>query len=166
MSGVQQTDPDPLAQERWRTAAIRPGKASGRLLGGNLSVLTALVGTPWLPEFDGAILFIEDVGEAEYRIDRMLSQLALAGILEHVHLPERRDVIHARVGAGVGGENGALFHQGRYTIGHEASGSWSESRSIAPCYCDVTSGEVTSACACIVSSPPPVRTPRTGQASM
>ncbi len=74
-------DPDPLAQDRWRTAAIRPGKASGRLLGGNLSVLTALVGTPWLPDFDGAILFIEDVGEAEYRIDRMLSQLALAGIL-------------------------------------------------------------------------------------
>ncbi len=78
------TDPDPLAQERWRTAAIRPGKARGRLLGGNLSVLAALVGTPWLPDFDGAILFLEDVGEAEYRIDRMLSQLALAGILGKV----------------------------------------------------------------------------------
>jgi len=67
--------------ERWRIATVRPGKARGRLLGGNLSVLSALVGTPWLPEFDGAILFLEDVGEAEYRIDRMLSQLALAGIL-------------------------------------------------------------------------------------
>lgn len=60
---------------------IRPGKARGRLLGGNLSVLAALVGTPWLPDFEGAILFLEDVNEAEYRIDRMLSQLALAGIL-------------------------------------------------------------------------------------
>lgn len=65
-------------------AAIRSGKARGRLLGGNLSVLSALVGTPWLPEFDGAILFLEDVGEAEYRIDRMLSQLALSGILGKV----------------------------------------------------------------------------------
>lgn len=63
---------------------IHPGKASGRLIGGNLAVLTALVGTPWLPDFDGAILFLEDVGEAEYRIDRMLSQLALAGILRRV----------------------------------------------------------------------------------
>ena len=75
---------DPIAQERWRTVAIRSGKARGRLLGGNLSVLTALVGTPWLPDFAGAILFLEDTGEAPYRIDRMLSQLALSGILGRV----------------------------------------------------------------------------------
>jgi muramoyltetrapeptide carboxypeptidase len=60
---------------------IRPGKARGRLLGGNLTVLSTLMGTPWLPDFAGAILFVEDVGEAEYRIDRMLNQLALAGVL-------------------------------------------------------------------------------------
>ena len=65
-------------------ATLRPGTARGRLLGGNLSVLSALVGTPWLPDFDGAILFLEDTGEAEYRIDRMMSQLALAGILDKV----------------------------------------------------------------------------------
>lgn len=76
--------PDPGAQERWRTTAIRPGKASGRLIGGNLSVLAALMGTPWLPAFDGAILFLEDTGEAEYRIDRMLTQLALSGQLAKV----------------------------------------------------------------------------------
>lgn len=75
---------DPLAQERWRTVTIRSGKARGRLIGGNLSVLTALVGTPWLPDFDGAILFLEDVGEAPYRVDRMMSQLALSGILRRV----------------------------------------------------------------------------------
>ena len=75
---------DPAAEARWRVTTIRPGKASGRLLGGNLSVLSALVGTPWLPDFDGAILFLEDVGEAEYRIDRMLSQMALSGILGRV----------------------------------------------------------------------------------
>jgi muramoyltetrapeptide carboxypeptidase len=63
---------------------FRPGRASGPLLGGNLTVLTALVGTPYLPSFDGAILFIEDTDEAQYRIDRMLTQLSLAGILGRV----------------------------------------------------------------------------------
>ena len=72
---------DPLAQERWRTTTIRPGKASGKLLGGNLSVLASLAGTHWLPDFTGAILFIEETGEAEYRIDRLLTQLGQAGIL-------------------------------------------------------------------------------------
>ena len=70
--------------DRWRTTTIRSGKASGRLLGGNLTVLSTLMGTPWLPDFDGAILFLEDVGEAEYRIDRMMNQLALAGVLGKV----------------------------------------------------------------------------------
>lgn len=79
-----QATEDRLVQRDWRTQTIRPGKAAGRLLGGNLSVLTALVGTPYLPRFDGAILFLEDVGEAEYRIDRMLTQLALAGVLRRV----------------------------------------------------------------------------------
>jgi muramoyltetrapeptide carboxypeptidase len=63
---------------------FRPGRASGPLLGGNLTVLTALVGTPYLPSFEGAILFIEDTDEAQYRIDRMLTQLSLAGILGRV----------------------------------------------------------------------------------
>lgn len=75
---------DRLVQRLWRTNPIRPGRATGRLLGGNLTVLSALVGTPYLPDFDGAILFLEDVDEAEYRIDRMLTQLALAGILRRV----------------------------------------------------------------------------------
>ena len=70
-----------------RNLAIRtfhPGTARGRLLGGNLSVLSALVGTPWLPDFTGAILFLEETNEAEYRIDRMLSQLALSCLLGKV----------------------------------------------------------------------------------
>lgn len=75
---------DRLVQRRWRTWTLRPGKARGPLLGGNLTVLSALVGTGYLPNFDGAILFLEDVGEAEYRIDRMLTQLSLAGILKRV----------------------------------------------------------------------------------
>jgi len=71
-------------QARWRTTTIRAGQATGRLLGGNLTVLSTLMGTPWIPDFDGAILFLEDVGEAEYRIDRMMTQLALSGVLGRV----------------------------------------------------------------------------------
>ena len=77
-------DLDPLVPNPWPIRTLRPGKARGRLLGGNLSVLTALVGTPWLPSFAGAILFLEDTNEAEYRIDRMLVQLAQSGILKQV----------------------------------------------------------------------------------
>lgn len=60
---------------------IAPGFAKGRLLGGNLTVFSTLMGTPYLPDCDSAVLFFEDVNEEEYRIDRMLQQLALAGIL-------------------------------------------------------------------------------------
>ena len=63
---------------------FRGGKARGRLLGGNLSVLSAMVGTPYLPDFSGAILFLEETNEAEYRIDRLLTQLAQSGVLTSV----------------------------------------------------------------------------------
>ncbi|WP_313803428.1 LD-carboxypeptidase [Sphingobium sp.] len=75
---------DRLVQRDWRIRTFRGGKASGRLLGGNLTVLSTLMGTPWVPDFDGAILFIEDVSEQPYRIDRMLTQLSLAGVLGKV----------------------------------------------------------------------------------
>lgn len=71
-------------RDRPRITTIRGGKASGPLIGGNLTILSTLMGTPWLPDFTGAILFLEDVGEAEYRIDRMMNQLALAGVLKRV----------------------------------------------------------------------------------
>lgn len=63
---------------------VRPGRASGRLIGGNLTVLSTLMGTPFLPSFDGAILFLEDVDEAIYSVDRMLTQLVLSGVLRRV----------------------------------------------------------------------------------
>lgn len=75
---------DTLVQVEDRVQTITPGVARGRLVGGNLTVLSAMVGSPYLPEFDGAILFLEDVREQIYRIDRMLTQLALAGILGKV----------------------------------------------------------------------------------
>ena len=61
---------------------IHGGKARGRLLGGNLTIISTLMGTGWLPDFKGAVLFAEDVNEAEYRIDRMFAQLKLAGVLD------------------------------------------------------------------------------------
>ncbi len=61
-----------------------PGKGRGRLLGGNLTVLTHLLGTPWMPSLDGAILALEDVGEEAYRLDRMLTHLRLSGSLDRV----------------------------------------------------------------------------------
>ena len=60
------------------------GTARGRLLGGNLTILSTLMGTGWLPDFDGAILFVEDINEDPYRVDRMFQQLKLGGILDRV----------------------------------------------------------------------------------
>jgi muramoyltetrapeptide carboxypeptidase len=78
------SDRNVLTQVENRIRVITPGKASGRLLGGNLTVLTAILGSPYVPAFDDAILFLEDVDEAPYRIDRMLTQLKLAGVLGRI----------------------------------------------------------------------------------
>ncbi len=77
-------DEDRLVQRENRARTITPGRARGRLVGGNLTVLAALVGSPYVPAFDGAILFLEDVREDIYRVDRMLTQLRLAGLLGRV----------------------------------------------------------------------------------
>jgi muramoyltetrapeptide carboxypeptidase len=66
------------------TATVRPGSASGTLFGGSLTLLAHLCGTPWLPRLRGALLFIEDVGEKPYRLDRYLTQLRLSGALDGV----------------------------------------------------------------------------------
>jgi muramoyltetrapeptide carboxypeptidase len=60
------------------------GTAEGPLLGGNLSVLTRLLGTPFLAPLEGAVLLLEDVGERPYRLDRMWTHLALAGVFRQV----------------------------------------------------------------------------------
>ncbi|MEH2258173.1 S66 peptidase family protein [Nostoc sp.] len=67
-----------------RMEIIAPGKARGKLVGGNLSVLSAMVGSPYLPSWNKSILFVEEVGEDVYRIDRMLTQLKTAGILNQI----------------------------------------------------------------------------------
>src|SRR5581483_6010017 len=58
---------------------VRPGSARGRLIGGNLTLICSTLGTPYEIDTRGCILFIEDVGEEPYRVDRMLTQLRLAG---------------------------------------------------------------------------------------
>lgn len=68
----------PLTGQR----TVCPGVAEGPLLGGNLSVFSRLIGTPWMPKLHGAVLLIEDVGERPYRLDRMWMHLKLAGLLE------------------------------------------------------------------------------------
>ena len=71
----------PLAPDR---VVLSPGVADGMLVGGNLSVLCSLIGTPILPDLGGTLLFLEDVGEPVYRLDRMLTQLRMAGVLAGV----------------------------------------------------------------------------------
>jgi muramoyltetrapeptide carboxypeptidase len=67
-----------------RAETLVGGVAEGPLVGGNLSLLAATVGTPYAIRPEGAILFLEEVGEPAYRVDRLLSQLQLAGILSRV----------------------------------------------------------------------------------
>jgi muramoyltetrapeptide carboxypeptidase len=63
---------------------LKKGNAAGPFLGGCLSLVASLVGTPHLPDLQGAVLFLEDVNEEPYRLDRMLNQLRLAGVFDTI----------------------------------------------------------------------------------
>jgi muramoyltetrapeptide carboxypeptidase len=75
---------DELIDRENRIIILREGVATGRLVGGNLSLIAATMGTPYEIDTDGAILFLEETHEELYRIDRMLTQLWLAGKLEKI----------------------------------------------------------------------------------
>ena len=75
---------DHIVPRDHRIRTITGGRASGPLLGGNLTVLTSIMGSEYLPDFTGAILFLEDVDEAVYRVDRMMTTLKLAGVLDRI----------------------------------------------------------------------------------
>lgn len=79
---LEEPDAEDAVNEPLR--AVVPGVARGPLQGGNLAVLAALAGTPYLPDLAGTILLLEDVGEKPYRLDRLVTQLLLAGVLEGV----------------------------------------------------------------------------------
>ena len=70
---------------RHRTRTISSGTTRGKLLGGNLSVLCGLVGSEYIPNFKGSLLFIEEVNEELYRVDRLMSQLQLSGVLSEIN---------------------------------------------------------------------------------
>ncbi len=71
----------PTTQVQWETLSCAELTVEGTLWGGNLAVLCSLIGTPYLPAIDGGILYVEDVGEPPFRIERLLYQLHLSGIL-------------------------------------------------------------------------------------
>jgi muramoyltetrapeptide carboxypeptidase len=73
-----------LVPQEHRLVSLRGGAAEGSLAGGNLTLLQCLIGTPWFPDLDGAILFLEDVGEQLYRVDRALAHLRSVGALAHL----------------------------------------------------------------------------------
>ncbi len=76
---------DNLTQVADRIDTIVGGSAKGRLLGGNLTVLSHLLGTPYVPDWKGSLFFCEDIDEAPYRVDRMLTQLKLSGIFNDMN---------------------------------------------------------------------------------
>jgi len=76
--------PDVLVPRENRIVTLHGGVAEGRLAGGNLTLLQCLIGTPYLPDLAGTILFLEDVGEDLYRVDRMLAHLRLSGALQRL----------------------------------------------------------------------------------
>jgi muramoyltetrapeptide carboxypeptidase len=67
-----------------RLKTLRSGRVEGRLLGGNLSLIVSNLGTPYHPQYQGALLFLEEIGEPLYRVDRMLTQLRNAGVLQRI----------------------------------------------------------------------------------
>jgi len=73
---------DDLVVKSNRIQTLKGGKAEGKILGGNLTVLTSISGSPYYPDFRDAILFIEDIGEDPYKVDRMMSTLKLNGTLD------------------------------------------------------------------------------------
>jgi muramoyltetrapeptide carboxypeptidase len=73
-----------LSVQPQKAAVLQPGSCRGRVAGGNLTTLCHLIGTPYQPDFSGCILLLEDTGEAPYRIDRMLSQMKMAGCFEKI----------------------------------------------------------------------------------
>ena len=79
--GTLPVRPDVLVPRENRITTVSPGVAQGPLIGGNLTLLHCLVGTRWFPDLDGAVLFLEDVGEELYAIDRMLAHLRSVGSL-------------------------------------------------------------------------------------
>lgn len=73
-----------LCGEHFKPVTIQEGTARGRILGGNAAVFASLLGTPWVPDEGPFLLFLEDVGEKPYRIDRYVTQIAQSALVSRV----------------------------------------------------------------------------------
>jgi muramoyltetrapeptide carboxypeptidase len=83
--GVLSNPPEGQAiRPKHPTRTLRGGQATGALIGGNLTLIASTMGTPWEIQTDGKLLFLEDVGEEPYSMDRMLTQLRLAGKFRNI----------------------------------------------------------------------------------
>lgn len=102
--------PDPVVGPSGEALqSVKEGTAIGPIIGGNLSVLCKMVGTPFLPDLTGAILFVEEVSELPYQVDGLLAQLRLAGVLDQIaglifgeltppdKIPDRPSLTYAQV---------------------------------------------------------------------
>ncbi len=78
------TAAEPVTIDAGTDGVVRPGEGRGPVAGGNLAMICHLLGTPLQPDFSGCLLFMEEVNEAPYRIDRMLQQMKLAGCFRSV----------------------------------------------------------------------------------
>ncbi len=86
LSALTSTEPlgEISSSEEEGIRPLHPGNAEGHLVPANLTLLASLCGTPYMPDMNGAILLIEEIGEEAYRVDRLLSQLWNGGILKHI----------------------------------------------------------------------------------
>jgi muramoyltetrapeptide carboxypeptidase len=108
----------PSSSETWISQTTDEVDVQGPLWGGNLAVLCSLLGTPYFPEIEGGILFVEDVGEPPFRIERLLYQLHLSGVLGRQRALVLGDFSHCQPGARDNGYDlAAAFAQIRTVAG-------------------------------------------------
>lgn len=89
----------PASGVAWSGTTMAEVDVQGPLWGGNLAVLCSLLGTPYFPQIEGGILFVEDIGEPPFRIERLLYQLHLSGVLARQHALVLGGFSHCRPGA-------------------------------------------------------------------
>jgi len=109
---------------------VQPGKAKGVVKGGNLATIISLLGTPYEPDFTDSIVFLEDVGEVPYKVDRMITQLRLAGKFKNIRgvvlgefsykefRPPATKDIYPKIIAGMMGLDPSVPVIGRFPAGH------------------------------------------------
>jgi muramoyltetrapeptide carboxypeptidase len=108
----------PASSAVWSGTATAEVDVQGPLWGGNLAVLCSLLGTPYFPRIEGGILFVEDVGEPPFRIERLLYQLHLSGVLARQRALVLGDFSHCQPGARDNGYDlAAAFAQIRAVAG-------------------------------------------------